>query len=72
MRKKRKERRRGGEVQFSTSFSSTLARRVHFQKGTGLHSKVGFFSYYGYSCLRVIQWPWGLALIVGLFHDSLN
>ena len=24
------------------------------------------------SCLRVIQWPLGLALIVGLVHDNLD
>ena len=33
---------------------------------------VGVFSYSVYSCLRVIQWPWGSALTVGLVHDSLD
>ena len=28
--------------------------------------KVGAFSYSGYSCLRVIQWPGGPALTLGL------
>ena len=55
-----KERRKGEESRFYW-FSSTLARRVHVQKGAGLHSKVGSFSYYDYSCLRAIQWLWGLA-----------
>ena len=34
--------------------------------------EVGVFSYFSYSCLRAIQWPWGLALTVGLVHDSLE
>ena len=28
--------------------------------------EVGIFSYSGYSCLRVIQWPCGSAVVVGL------
>ena len=70
-KKKRKEERGGEEFSFYW-FSSTLARRVHVQKGAGLHSKVGFFSYSGYSYLRAIQLPWGSALTVRLVHDSLD
>ena len=70
-RKEKKGRDKREESNFYW-FSSTLARRVQVQKGAGLHSKVGFFSYSGYPCLRVIQWPWSSALTVGLVHDSLD
>ena len=34
--------------------------------------QVGFFSYLGYLCLRVIQWPWGLTLTAEPVQDSLE
>ena len=36
------------------------------QKVSSSLQEVGIFSYSGYSCLRVIQWPCGSALAVGL------
>ena len=36
------------------------------QKVSSSVQEVGIFSYSGYSCLRVIQWPCGIALAVGL------
>ena len=36
------------------------------QKVSSSLQEVGIFSYFGFSCLRVIQWPCGSALAVGL------
>ena len=72
IKKKKRKEERGGEKSSFYWFSNTLARRFHIQKGAGLHSKVGFFSYSGYPCLRAIQWPGSSALIVRLVHDSLD
>ena len=36
------------------------------QKFLSSLKEVEIFSYSGYSCLRVIQWPCGSALVVGL------
>ena len=34
--------------------------------------EVGFLSYLGYLCLGAIQWPWSLALTLGLVKNSLE
>ena len=34
--------------------------------------EVWFLSYLGYLCLGVIQWPWSLALTLGLVKNSLE
>ena len=34
--------------------------------------EVGFLSYQGYLCLGAIQWPWSLALTLGLVKNSLE
>ena len=34
--------------------------------------EVGFLSYLGYLCLGVIQWPWSLALTLGLVKNSME
>ena len=34
--------------------------------------EVGYLSYLGYLCLGAIQWPWSLALTLGLVKNSFS